>query len=163
MIKVEKQLSIETRAFSTNTIHIGIVVKNLQKSIAFYKDIIGMVQEDTNSIDVDVEFSKQSGLANGIPFHVEILKLGAGAESTQFKLMCFGDKAQIKKDHYIYDHAGIQYITLMCNDLSPIIKRLQDNKISLLGRADLPDSSSEQFILVKDPDNIFIELIGPVK
>jgi len=163
MANAEKQSQKAVRCFSTNTIHIGVVVKDLQKSIAFYKNVIGMVQVDTSSIDVDGEFSKRSALANGIPFHVEVLKLGAGDDSTQFKLMSFGDKARSKEDSFIYDHAGMQYITLMCNDLGPIIKRLEDHSIPLLSKTALPGSSSEHFILVQDPDNIFIELIGPVR
>jgi len=93
--------------FSSKTIHMGVVVSDLEKSLKFYKDVVGMVQVDQTSFDVSAENGRKTGLTDGIPFHVEILKLGSGSEATQFKLMSFGDKAQRQDNNYISDRIGI--------------------------------------------------------
>jgi len=37
--------------FSSRVIHVGVVVSDLEKSLEFYKDVIGMVQVDQESFD----------------------------------------------------------------------------------------------------------------
>jgi catechol 2,3-dioxygenase-like lactoylglutathione lyase family enzyme len=149
-------------AFTEGTIHIGVVVKDLDASVAFYTDVIGM--KKTGGFEVDAEFGKASGLTSGLPFSVTVLKLKDAPEATQFKLMSFEEDAKTPKSAYIEDALGMQYVTLMVADLTPFVARLKAAGIAFLGQTPVPlGDGGQHFVLVQDPDGTFIELIGPMK
>ena len=59
--------------FSNPTIQIGVVVSDLQKSVDFYINIVGMVK--TGNFSVDGAKSKELGLIDGRFVNVIVLKL----------------------------------------------------------------------------------------
>ncbi|MBN2327223.1 MAG: VOC family protein [Candidatus Omnitrophica bacterium] len=148
--------------FSSKTIMIGMIVSDLDQSLHFYKDIVGMVQVERARFDVDADFGKQSGLTDNLPIHVEVLKLGFGEDATQLKLMTFGDRARKQENDYIHSHTGVQYLTFSVANLAPIYQRIQENNIPLLGETPL-EMGDNHFILIQDPDGTFVELIGPME
>jgi catechol 2,3-dioxygenase-like lactoylglutathione lyase family enzyme len=149
--------------FSTKTIHIGMVVSDLDQSVAFYKDVVGMVQTDRTQFDVNSQFGKDSGLTDGAPIHIEILKLGSGAEATELKLMTFGDKAKKNPNEYIHSQTGIQYLTIQVTDIGPSLERVKAHNIRLLGKTPVTLPDGRLFLLFQDPDGTFVEIIGPKK
>jgi catechol 2,3-dioxygenase-like lactoylglutathione lyase family enzyme len=149
--------------FSLSTIHMGMIVSDLEKSMSFYKDTVGFVQVDNTEFDVDADFGKRSGLTDSLSIHVEILKLGKGDRATQLKLMSFGEKAKKQENEYIHSNVGIQYLTIFVTELEPIVERIKKNKVKMLGETPIPLGTDQHFVLVKDPDGTFVELIGPMK
>lgn len=150
--------------FASKTIHIGMVVSDLEKSMSFYKEVVGFIQDPARkSFDVDAEFGKKSGLTDSLGVHVEVLKLGVGEEATQLKLLHFGDKPKKQENSFIHTQTGIQYLTIRVTDLTPILKRIEEHKVKLLGETPIPLGGDNQFVLIQDPDGTFVELIGPKK
>ncbi len=147
--------------FSSTTIGIGVVVRDLAKAQAFYTDVIGMVP--TGGFTINEGFSKRSGLANGLPIQVKVLRLGEGEDATQWKLMSFGDRAQSLRNDFIYDRTGMRYITIHVTNLTPILERIKRHQVRLLGETPVSLGKDNHFVLVQDPDGTFIELIGPMK
>ena len=147
--------------FASPTISIGVVVSDLQKSVEFYTEVVGMTR--TGQFSVDEKFSKQSGLADGLPIHVTVLKLGEDKDATQWKLMTFGDRARSHRSRHICDQTGVQYVTILVKDLTPILKRIREHHVKLLGETPIPLGTDRHFALIQDPDGTFIELIGPMK
>lgn len=147
--------------FSSPTIGIGVVVSDLDKAVDFYTNVIGMVE--TGSFDIKEEFAKKSGLTDGSPTQVKVLRLGKGEDATQWKLMSFGDKAKVQKDDFISSRTGMRYITILVKDLTPVLKRIKDRQIKLLGETPVALGRDSHFALIQDPDGTFIELIGPMK
>ena len=147
--------------FSSATIGIGVVVSDLDRSVAFYTDVIGMVP--TGEFRIGEDFSKRSGLANGRPTQVKVLRLGEGREATQWKLMTFGPAAEKQSLTHIYERTGMRYITILVKDLTPILHRIKRHGVKLLGDTPVPLGADDHFILIQDPDDTFIELIGPLK
>ncbi len=148
--------------FSSTTIQIGMIVSDLDESMAFYRDVVGMVQVDPKSFDVGADFGKRSGLTDSLPIHVEIFKLGSGDQATQLKMMTFGDRAKPQKNEYLHSHTGIQYITIRVNNLTPIVKRIKKHGIDFTGETPIP-LGNQHFVMIQDPDGTFVELIGPMK
>lgn len=142
--------------FESGTIHIGVVVSDLEKSLEFYKNIIGM--EETGGFGLDATMGKKTGLTGGEPFDAKILQLKNGDQNTQWKLISFNKKGAQSK--YIQDNTGMRYITIYVNSIKPVLTRLRENKIKLLGDTPIRLSNGKTFILIQDPDGIFIELIG---
>ncbi|WP_345264103.1 VOC family protein [Nibrella viscosa] len=147
--------------FTSKTIGIGVVVADLNRSLDFYVNGIGMVK--TGSFTINEEFSKRSGLANGVATNVTILKLENSPEATDWKLMSFNTKASHPKPRFIQDDTGMQYITINVKALKPIIDRLTQMKVPFLGSTPTPLNGKSHFVLVQDPDGTFIELIGPLE
>lgn len=145
--------------FSSKLIGVGVVVSDLERSMDFYIKGIGMVK--TGSFNLNEDFTKRSGLSNGVPFSVTVLKLENSPEANEWKLMSFGKQAAHPKQNLIQDDTGMQYITINVKALKPVIERLKELKVSFLGSTPTPLNSNLQFLLVQDPDGNFIELIGP--
>ena len=147
--------------FTSKTIDIGVIVSDLDESLEFYKEVVGMQQ--TGEFSVDETMAKESGLSNGVPFDVKVLKLGPGEKATQFKLMSFGDRAAMQHNEYIYDHTGVQYITINVKDLSPIVERVKAHDVTMRGNSPVKLGENRYLLLIRDPEGTFVELIGPWK
>ena len=148
--------------FNEVTIHIGVVTSDLDAAVAFYTDVIGMTK--TGGFEVDAEFGRKSGLTRGLPLSVTVLRLQDSPDAAQFKLMSFENDAETPKSANIEDALGMQYITLMVSDLTPVVARIEAAKVPFLGETPVPlGDSGNHFVLVQDPDGTFIELIGPMK
>ncbi len=144
--------------FASKTIHMGVIVSDLDRSLEFYKEVVGMKQ--TGEFSVNETMAKESGLSNGVPFDVKVLKLGSGEEATQFKVMSFGARAVKQHNDYIYDHTGVQYITINVKDLSPIVERVKEHDVTMRGNSPVKLGENRYLLLIRDPDGTFIELIG---
>ncbi|GAB3228108.1 VOC family protein [Algoriphagus aestuariicola] len=147
--------------FSSNLIGLGVVVSDLERSLDFYVDGIGMAK--AYSFTINEDFSIRSGLSNGVAVEVTVLKLENSPNANEWKLMSFGNKQTESKPGYIQDGTGVQYITINVKALNPVIKRLKEKNVKFLGSTPTPLNQNLHFVLVQDPDGIFIELIGPLE
>jgi len=147
--------------FAGNQIGVGLVAKDIDKSLDFYLNVIGM--KKVGEFEVAAEFAKSSGLSNGVPFHVDVLKLEDSPDANQWKIMSFNKEAAHPMPKFIQDDTGVQYITIMVNSLEPFLQRIKKHKVKLLGDTPVPLGEENHFVLVQDPDGTIIELIGPLK
>jgi catechol 2,3-dioxygenase-like lactoylglutathione lyase family enzyme len=145
--------------FSKPTIQMGVVVSDLQKSLDFYKNVIGM--KETGAFTVSGEKSKNLGLSDGRELDVKVLKLEDDPNANEWKLLSFGKDANHPKQNYVHDDTGIQYITIFVNNISPFLERVKSNNIKILSDAPSELGGGNYFLLIQDPDGTFIELIGP--
>lgn len=155
---IVSKISVSQSTFSSKVISIGVVVSDLDRSLDFYLNGIGMVK--TSSFDLDKDFTRRSGLSGGVPFTVNVLKLENSPEANEWKLMSFGKKAGHPKPKFVQDDTGMQYITIQVKSLRPVMERLKKLKVSFLGDTPTPLNKDLHFLLVQDPDGNFIELIG---
>ncbi len=147
--------------FSSGLIGVGVVAKDIQKSLDFYLNVIGMTK--VGEFDVDENFGKSSGLTDGIAFHVDVLKLQDSPDANQWKLMSFKREGTHPMPEYIHDDTGMQYITINVNSLQPFLKRIKKHNVKLMGETPVALGEKDHFVLVQDPDGTIIELIGPLK
>jgi catechol 2,3-dioxygenase-like lactoylglutathione lyase family enzyme len=147
--------------FTSKLIGVAVVVADIDRSIDFYVNGIGMVK--TGNFTINEDFGKRSGLTNGVAVNVTILKLENSPEANEWKLMSFGKKAAHPTPKFIQDDTGMQYITINVKSLKPIIERLKQQKVAFLGSTPTPLNKNTHFVLVQDPDGNFVELIGPLE
>ena len=145
--------------FSSGVISIGVVVSDLEKSIDFYTGVVGMTE--TGGFSVDGEFGKKSGLTDGLPFDVTILKLQDSDQATEWKLMSFKREKSGKRSESIEEDTGVQYITIFVTSMKPFMERIENNKVRILSEIPAVLEDGRHFVLIQDPDGTFIELIGP--
>ncbi|MFO7668635.1 MAG: VOC family protein [Bacteroidales bacterium] len=146
--------------FSSKLIGVGLVTKDIDKSLDFYLNVICM--KKVGEFEVAAEFAKSSGLSDGVPFHVDVLKLEDSPDANQWKLMSFNKEAAHPLPAFIQEDNGMQYITIMVNSLAPFLKRIKKHNVKLLGDTPVPLDEENHFVLVQDPDGTFVELIGPL-
>ncbi len=146
--------------FTSKQIGIGVVVSDMERSLDFYVNALGMVK--TGSFTINEDFGKRSGLTGGTAVLVNILKVENSPEATDWKLMSFGKKASHPTQKVIQDDTGMQYITFQVKSLKPILDRLAQRQIPLLSKTPIPLNKEAHFVLVQDPDGTFVELIGPL-
>jgi predicted enzyme related to lactoylglutathione lyase len=145
--------------FAKSAISIGVVVEDLDKSLDFYLNVIGMVK--TGEFGVEATKAKELGLSNGNGFDVKVLKLENSENAPEWKLMSFGKKATHPKQSYVPDDTGMQYITIFVKSMKPLLERIHAHGVKILSKAPSMLSETTCFVLVQDPDGNFIELIGP--
>ena len=152
--------------FSAKSIDLGIVVSDIEKSVAFYTKALGM--KEVQGFSVPAEFCKDIGLTDGKPLDVRVLVLGEGDGASKLKLMQVKDvQAKKQRNKFIHTTLGFSYLTIGVTDTSAAIERLKKAKIKTVKKtpralpAPLP---SHIFItVVRDPDGNLIELVGPKK
>uniref|UniRef100_UPI003217C52A VOC family protein n=1 Tax=uncultured Draconibacterium sp. TaxID=1573823 RepID=UPI003217C52A len=152
-------LSMAQSEFSHPGIFVGSVVEDLDKSVKFYTEVIGMTK--TGEFSVDKEKATELGLTNQYQLDVTILKLEDSPNATEWKLMSVGTKTKHTKQKWMTDDTGMQYITILVNHIDPVIKRCKKNNVKILSGVPSELGGGRYFILVQDPDGTFIELIGP--
>ncbi len=145
--------------FERGIIEIGVIVEDFEKSYDFYVNVLGMTK--TGGFDVDGEFGKRSGLSDGVPFKVAILKLKDNDQATQWKIMSFDKKAKHPYPKFIQDDTGVQYVTIFVKSMKPFVERIKKHHVKFLGETPTKLDEKRQFVLIQDPDGTFIELIGP--
>ncbi len=146
-----------TSNFDRPTISIGLIVSDMNASLAFYKDIIGM--QETGGFPVDSVFAKKSGLSGGVPFDVKVLKLEDNEAASEFKMVAFG-KETIGKEQVIQDQNRMRYMTIFVKSMAPILERVKKAGVTVLSEPGLTIRDGRQFVLLQDPDGVFVELIG---
>ena len=161
LITILSSKTMAQNEFSSGLIGVGVVTKDIQKSLDFYLNVIGMTK--VSEFDVDENFGKISGLTKGLAFHVDVLKLQDNPEANQWKLMSFNKEGSHPMPKYIEDDTGMQYTTIMVNSLEPFLQRIKKNNVKLLGETPVKLNDKDHFVLVQDPDGTIIELIGPLK
>ncbi|HRI60128.1 MAG TPA: VOC family protein [Saprospiraceae bacterium] len=147
----------EKNAPPAGVLQIGLVCSNLDKSLDFYKNIVGMTE--TGGFEVDGQFGTDSGLSDGKPFKVRMLKLEDTPHATTLKLACCSDSAGIKPN-FVTDAPGVRYITFEVPSTKAVKERFSKNGIRLLGKCPVSMGDNQELILVQDPDGVFVEIIG---
>jgi catechol 2,3-dioxygenase-like lactoylglutathione lyase family enzyme len=145
-------------SFSQPNIEVGVVVTDLQNSINFYTNVLGMVR--TGEFTVNESLGKAAGLSNGYPLNVVVLKTSDSPAAPEWKLMSFENNVSPGPAEYIHDDIGMQYITLYPEDMDAVMERLKAAGIEFRGETPITLDDGRRFVLIQDPDGVFIELIG---
>jgi lactoylglutathione lyase len=152
--------------FAKQTIDMGIVVTDIEKSLKFYKEIIGFSEKE--GFKVQGEFPKSVGLTDGSPLTIHVLTLGEAEHATSLKLMQVGSKkpARLIKQPHIHTIAGLSYLTIFVKDVDLVLKRAKKLGHEPYGNSPqiLPKGLPQDvcLLMLKDPDGNFVEIVGPL-
>lgn len=147
-------------SFDKNVIDIGVIVSNLEKAAAFYKNALDFTELD--GFAVPASMSKETGLTDGQAFKVRVFTAADKNKATKIKLMEFPKAPPAKVDTtYISSSLGFRYITIFINDTTASLARAKKAGATVIKEA-YPLAGGEDYLsLVRDPDGNIIELIGP--
>jgi lactoylglutathione lyase len=148
--------------FSKAVIDIGVVVSDLDKSAAFYTNVIGF--REIPGFEVPPAMGGRIGLTDNRGVKIRVFELGEGEGATKVKLMAFPGSGAAKPDRkFIHSTTGLNYLTLYVSDMTPPLQRLKSAGVKLLGESPVELGGGTKLVTFQDPDGIFIELIGPAK
>lgn len=150
--------SCDNASESRGVIEIGLVCSDLDKSLDFYKNIIGMA--DAGGFEVEGQLGADLGLSDGRPFTIKKLKMIDSPTATILKLAhCTGVPDSLRLA-YVHDAPGVQYLSIEVASTKPIKERLLKNGIKLLGKTPVSMGEGREFVMVQDPDGVFVEIVG---
>lgn len=135
---------------------IGYVVRDIDRSEAFYTKVLGM--QEAGGFSLDTAWSREAGAASGRPFSVRQFRLGEGSGATLLKLAYFKASEPRPSQEGLDTPAGVNYLTLAYPELEPVVARLREAGVPILGHV---RREGYQLVFIRDPDGLFIELVGP--
>lgn len=150
--------------FSSTTIDIGLVAKDAEKTVKFYKDAIGF--KEVEGFFVPADYAKDVGLTDKQRLDIHVLVLGDEPNATKLKVMSLPNVDSKRQDQqYIHSTLGFSYISVHVKDTDAALERLKKAGVKPIakGSLELPDNLPQGVFLtlVRDPDGNFVELIGP--
>ena len=156
----------ENSNFATQTIDLGMVVSDLEKSLKFYKDVLGF--SEVSGFKVPGQFAADAGLANSLDLDVHVLVLGTGDTATKLKLMQFKSSPGARVDNaFIHSSYGFRYLTIAVKDLNAAVAKANDAGGKLIAKCPVPLPAGFPAGLglanYRDPDGNLVELVGPWK
>jgi len=153
--------------FATQTIDLGMVVSDLDKSLKFYKEVIGFTE--VSGFKVPPQFAVDSGLANKHELDVHVLVLGEGATATKLKLMQFKSAPPGARvdNAFIHSSYGYRYLTIAVKNLNAAVERAGKAGSKPIAKCPvpLPEGFPAGLALAnyRDPDGNLVELVGTWK
>jgi catechol 2,3-dioxygenase-like lactoylglutathione lyase family enzyme len=144
--------------FSNPVIEVVIVAKDVDKTLDFYTNILGMTK------DFDFVVAKESAVRFGLTakdeFKVHVLKINNEPHAGVIKVVGYQGTKQPRKSNYLRDHVGPQMLNFKVQSMEPYLVRIEGRSLKLYGSTPTPLKDSGQFVLIQDPNGIFIELIS---
>jgi catechol 2,3-dioxygenase-like lactoylglutathione lyase family enzyme len=138
--------------------HVGLVVKNLDKQLKFYRDVLGLVVVKSASED-----SKYIGtvLALG-KANLKTVKMSAkvGSSGGLLELLYFPEKKHSGKHFAVKPNTpGFTHIALTVISIEGVYKRLSKLGISFLSSPTNSPDGYARIVFCKDPEGNIIELV----
>ena len=141
----------------TSIRHMGIVVSDMDKSIHFYTDLIGLqkvpIREETGPF-IDSLLNMQN-------VKIQTTKLVGENCTTSLELVCFENPASTNSTPL--NAIGPTHLALNVNNLDALYTRLTKAGVSF---NDPPSISPDGYVKVafcQDPDGTFVELVELIK
>lgn len=151
--------------FSSQTIDLGVVVSDIEKSLTFYKEVVGFSEMD--GFEVKGDFPKQVGLTDGTPLKIHVLVLGDDEKATKLKLMEVSSSKPARKikQPYIHTLTGFSYLTIFVKDVDLVLTNAKRKGYAPYAKSPktLPKGLPQDIclLMLKDPDGNFVEIVGP--
>lgn len=148
--------------FARNTVEIGFVVSDLEKSAKFYTEVVGMTE--VKGFSVPGEVGTKFGLTDGHAIKVRKFALADVKDSPALKMMSFPKVDVAKPDQkFIHSTLGWSYLTMFVSDMGDVVARAEKAGVKFLGETPAKLGGDSYLSVFQDLDGNYIELIGPAK
>ena len=144
--------------------HVGLTVSDLDRSIAFYKDVLGL--EFQGEIFMEGEETDKMFRKENCKARVAYLNGSKAVEAPPIELIQFIDEDvnKVKSDLFT---TSISEVCFYTDDIDSGYKVLIENHVECLSEPQYFDFSSQGFgkskaFYFKDPDGIILEMMQPL-
>ena len=144
--------------------HVGLIVSDLDRSIAFYRDILEL--EFQGEIFMEGEETDKMFRKENCKARVAYLNGSKAVEAPPIELIQFIDEDvnKVKSDLFT---TSISEVCFYTDDIDSVYKVLIENHVECLSEPQYFDFSSQGFgkskaFYFKDPDGIILEMMQPL-
>ena len=142
--------------FKAMPMQVGIVVSDLEESLNFYTNVIGMTE--VRRFSFTAELAAKVGLTDNKSLDAVVLKLNDVPGAAEYKLVKIeGLKREPLLDSFI---PGLRYITIHVKNFDQHVERLKNANIKTLTDGPIILPSGMQILSFLDPDGALIEILG---
>ncbi|GAB2756895.1 VOC family protein [Sinomonas soli] len=138
--------------------HAGIIVKDLDESIYFYHDILGLPFVTEPS-----PWFSGEGLAKGVGVPgASLRQVCLGVAETQVELIEYGNREDDHNEAVHQNHLGAMHLALRVDDIAAEKARLEAAGVEFLSDVNTVDDgvlAGWRWVYLRDPDGITIELV----
>ena len=133
--------------------HTGIIVKDMKKSLHFYKDILGLkvIQDFSDSSDY---INKITGIKNA---DVHMIKLKA-EDGTVLEILEYRNHLTGLIEHPIYN-VGVCHIALQVGNANDAYNKLLKKNVRIISKPVLSSEKIAKVFFCFDPNDVRIELV----
>jgi catechol 2,3-dioxygenase-like lactoylglutathione lyase family enzyme len=152
--------------FTSGTIDLGVVVTNVEKSVKFYTEVIGL--KELPGFSVPGDFCADAGLTDKQSLTIRVLSLSDDPKATKLKLMSVpGANSKPVDNAFVPSQLGYRYLTIHVTDGDAALARLKKAGVKPLAKGPVPLPAGlpagNALTVVRDPDGNLVELVGPKK
>ncbi|MEA1956699.1 MAG: VOC family protein [Campylobacterota bacterium] len=134
--------------------HIGIVVRDLEKSVKFYKDIFDLTV-DKQMVE-DGKYVEDLVGIKGASIHWAKLKAKDG---TIIELLEYKDNPNKEKDNYMANRLGCSHIAVSVEDIEDIYKKLQKYECKCNSKPLFSPDGKVKVMYCYDIDGTILEIV----
>jgi len=132
--------------------HVGLTVTDLDRSVAFYRDVVGMDVQSTVEVDSD-GFRRLTGNPRAL---LRTALLVSGLFQLQLVQYLAGGGSPLNPDHHL---PGAPHLSFWCSDVAALRRRLAaDPGVLVTSEIESVVPGLESFYVL-DPDGIPVEFI----
>ena len=144
--------------------HVGLTVSDLEHSIAFYRDMLGL--EFQGEIFMEGEETDKMFRMENCKARVAYLNGSANIETPPVELIQFVDN-EIHKEQSNLFKTSISELCFYTDDIDTIYKKLIENNVDCLSEPQYFDFRADGFgeskaFYFRDPDGIILEIMQPL-
>ena len=133
--------------------HTGIIVKDMEESLYFYKDILGLKVIQDFHDDSDY-INKITGITNA---DVHMIKMKT-QDGTVFEILSYHNYPTELIEQPIYN-VGASHIALQVKDAEKAYKILKDKGVTVISEPVLSSEKIAKVFFCLDPNNVRVELV----
>jgi catechol 2,3-dioxygenase-like lactoylglutathione lyase family enzyme len=134
-------------------LHVGISVRNLEESIRFYRDVMGM-EEEYRTVNRGAKISRVVGVKNA---HMDVCVLKKGV--VRLELLAYKNSARGKEKRYrSQDEPGLAHIAFQVDDVDREYERIIGLGFEAYAPPMVAREGGPKITYVRGPDNVIVEL-----
>ncbi len=135
--------------------HVGIVTQDLNKSLWFYKKLLGL-KIKTRMYEYGATTEKLVNVKNA---KINTVKLFNNKNSILIELLHFKNVKKSKNINYNIKRTGCSHFAITVNDIDNIYKRLSKYKIKFLSEPTLSNDKNVKLAFCRAPEGTLIEMV----
>ena len=138
--------------------HVCVIVSDLERSLQFYRDVLGLEVLER----VDLIAGKEASLGVGLPnARFELIHLGAGEGPTRLEMLhYFSPESRPLPPEKRSNDIGTAHAAFRVKNIEAYYNRLREKDVRFISEIQ-ESSTGERFCYFYDPDGAILEIIEP--